>query len=109
MFLSGYKLMWMMVMFDLPVVAEDDRKAATGFRNFLLDEGFSMNQYSVYFRLVSGKEVLEREERSIRLALPPHGKVDIINITDRQYESIISFWNHETMPPKQSPDQLFLL
>ena len=109
MFLSGYKLMWIMVMFDLPVVAEDDRKAAAEFRRFLLENGFSMNQYSVYFRLVSGKEVLEREERLIRLALPPHGKVDIITITDRQYESIVSFWNHESMPQKQSPDQLFLL
>ena len=101
--------MWLMVMFDLPVVAEDDRKAAAGFRNFLLDQGFSMNQYSVYFRLVSGKEVMEREQRAIRLALPPKGKVDIITITDRQYESIVSYWNHQSRPPKQSPEQLYLL
>lgn len=109
MFLSGYKVMWMMVMFDLPVVDDDDRKAAAQFRNFLLDEGFSMNQFSVYFRMVSGKEVFEREQKAINYALPPHGKVDIITITDKQYESIVSFWNHQTLPKKQSPDQLFLL
>jgi len=108
-FLSGYRMMWLMVMFDLPVVNDDDRKAASGFRNFLLEEGFSMNQYSVYFRLASGKEVMEREQRAIKLALPPHGKVDIITITDRQYESIVSYWNHQAQPPKQTPDQLFLL
>ena len=52
--LSGYRLMWIMVMFDLPVVDPHDRKAATGFRNALLDMGFEMAQFSVYMRFCSG-------------------------------------------------------
>ena len=35
--LTGYRLMWMVVMFDLPVVLKAERKAATEFRNALLD------------------------------------------------------------------------
>lgn len=31
--------MWMIVMFDLPVVLKAERKAATDFRNALLDMG----------------------------------------------------------------------
>ena len=38
--LSGYRLMWVVVMFDLPVVEKAERKAATEFRNGLLDAGF---------------------------------------------------------------------
>ena len=38
--LSGYRLMWMIVMFDLPVVEKAERKAATEFRNALLDLGW---------------------------------------------------------------------
>ena len=37
--LSGYRLMWVVVMFDLPVVERAERKAATEFRNALLDMG----------------------------------------------------------------------
>ena len=40
MALSGYRLMWVMTMFDLPVVSKAERKAATRFRNALLDLGF---------------------------------------------------------------------
>ena len=37
--LSGYRIMWILVMFDLPTDTKPQRKAATDFRNFLLDEG----------------------------------------------------------------------
>ena len=53
--LNRYELMWMMVLFDLPVIEKKERKAATDFRNFLLDNGFSMVQYSIYTKLFYGK------------------------------------------------------
>lgn len=40
--LTGYRLMWMLVMFDLPVLEPEERRAATQFRNQLLDLGFEM-------------------------------------------------------------------
>lgn len=48
--LSSYRIMWMIVMFDLPVVEKAERRAATEFRNSLLDLGFEMSQFSVYMR-----------------------------------------------------------
>ncbi len=59
MALSGYRLMWMMVLFDLPVLTKKERKAATRFRNFLLDQAFAMSQFSVYMRFCAGKEQVE--------------------------------------------------
>ena len=41
---------WMIVAFDLPVVEKEQRKAATRFRKFLLDDGYQMLQFSVYAR-----------------------------------------------------------
>lgn len=35
--------MWIVVMFDLPVIEREERKAATAFRNDLLDMGFEMS------------------------------------------------------------------
>jgi CRISPR-associated protein Cas2 len=107
-FLSGYRLMWMFVFFDLPVVEEDDRKAYTEFRKFLLDEGFSMSQYSVYTRLMASKEAFESCVKRIQKALPHAGKVDIVGITDKQYENIISFRNFRRQAPQKQPEQLLL-
>ena len=95
MFLSGYKIMWMMVLFDLPVTDRQERKDATLFRKFLLDQGFQMSQYSVYYRVLSGKEAMESYVEKITQNLPTQGKVDIITITDKQYENIVSFSGRE--------------
>ena len=43
--LNKYELMWMMVLFDLPVIEKKERKDATEFRKFLLYNGFSMVKY----------------------------------------------------------------
>lgn len=107
-FLSGYRLMWMIVMFDLPVVTPADRKEYSRFRHYLLDCGFSMSQYSVYFRLVSSKERVERFEKKIAAALPDHGKVQVVTITDKQYECIKAFHGgSREIRKKNSQLQLF--
>ena len=105
--LNRYELMWMMVLFDLPVVEKEERKAATDFRNLLLDNGFSMVQYSIYTRLFSGKDACEKYYNLIANNLPSEGKVDILTITDRQYENIKSFSARKKVE-KKSPEQLLL-
>ena len=37
---------WLVVAFDLPVGSKKQRKAASDFRNYLLDDGFQMMQFS---------------------------------------------------------------
>ena len=100
--------MWMIVLFDLPVVTPEERRTASLFRKALLDRGFHMSQFSVYYRLLSGKEALDGHIRDIRAQLPPKGKVDIITITDKQYEGIISFSGKTKEKNRQNPSQLLL-
>jgi CRISPR-associated protein Cas2 len=100
--------MWMIVLFDLPVVTPEERKTASLFRKSLLDQGFHMSQFSVYYRLLSGKEALDGYIRAIQMQLPPKGKVDILAITDKQYEGIISFSGKTKEKNKQTPSQLLL-
>jgi len=78
-------------MFDLPVVEKEDRKAATKFRDFLLDQGFAMAQFSVYYRMVSGKDRGEALQQKIQKNLPEYGSIQIVSITDKQYENIKTF------------------
>lgn len=106
--LSGYRLMWMLVMFDLPVLEKKERKAATDFRNTLLDLGFEMSQFSVYVRFCSGPMQVETYCKRVEFALPPGGKVNIVQFTDKQYERIISYHGKARQPSQKAPDQFDL-
>lgn len=106
--LSGYRIMWMFVLFDLPVGTRKERKAATGFRNDLLDLGFQMSQFSVYLKYCAGKERAEALARQIEAAMPPSGKVHIVQITDKQYENIRTYRGKKREPSPKNPDQLVL-
>lgn len=85
-------------MFDLPVVESAERKAATQFRNTLLDLGFSMSQFSVYMRFCSSPAQVDTYCRRVEEALPDGGNVNIIQLTDKQYERIISFHGRAKQP-----------
>lgn len=100
--------MWITVMFDLPVDTPGARKKATGFRNFLLDEGFQMSQFSVYARFVSGKEKYETLLRRIEDALPDRGEVQVLHFTDKQYEKSVCFSNKGRTSGSEPPGQLAL-
>lgn len=103
--LSGYRLMWMMVIFDLPVGAKKERRAATRFRNLLLDQGFEMSQFSVYMRFCGGKEQVETYSKRIEKELPKTGLVQILCFTDRQYETIVSFDGRKREKANENPNQ----
>lgn len=106
--LSGYKLMWMIVLFDLPVVTKAERRNANKFRKFLQDQGFDMCQLSVYMRFCAGKEQTQVYIRRVQSSLPPSGNVQIIYITDKQYENIVSFSGPKREPPNKNPEQFAL-
>nr|VFJ63223.1 MAG: CRISPR-associated protein, Cas2 family [Candidatus Kentron sp. FW]VFJ65090.1 MAG: CRISPR-associated protein, Cas2 family [Candidatus Kentron sp. FW] len=106
--LSGYRIMWLMVLFDLPVVEREERRAYTRFRNYLLDRGFAQAQYSVYVRHTTGKEAAEALIHGIEKAVPHDGKVDILLFTDKQYENIVSFRGKANKFHPKNPDQLVL-
>lgn len=106
--LSSYRLMWMVVMFDLPVVEKAERKAATGFRNALLDMSFEMSQFSVYMRFCTSQSQVDTYSKRVESALPEGGKVNILTFTDKQYERIVTFHGKARQPAKKTPDQFDL-
>ena len=106
--LSGYRLMWVVVMFDLPVVEKAERKAATAFRNSLLDMGFEMSQFSVYMRFCTSQTQIDTYGKRVEDELPEGGNVNILQFTDKQYERIISFHGKAKQPAKKAPDQFDL-
>ena len=106
--LSGYRIMWVFVLFDLPVGTKKERKAATRFRHALLDLGFEMSQFSVYLKFTAGKEQAEALERKVEAAMPSSGKVHLVQITDKQYENIRTYRGRKREPSPKNPNQLAL-
>ena len=106
--LSGYQLMWIFVMFDLPVGTKAEMRAATKFREYLLDEGFEKSQFSIYARFCNGKEQYEAYLRRIESHLPDRGDIHILSFTDRQYENIVRFAGQRRRWTRKNPDQLAL-
>lgn len=95
-------------MFDLPTDTKPQRKAATKFREFLLDEGFERSQFSVYARFVNGKEAFQTRVNRIENHLPAWGDVQILNFTDRQYRDILHYSDQARRSARQNPGQLVL-
>ena len=104
---GGYRLLWMQVVFDLPVTEKIQRKRATEFRNHLLDEGFTMSQFSVYMRHLKDREQAETYFKKVEKIMPEEGSVHILVITDKQYEQIRTFTSG-VKSKKSNPDQLLL-
>ncbi|MFD1627600.1 CRISPR-associated endonuclease Cas2 [Azospirillum griseum] len=96
-------------MFDLPTVTKSDRKAATNFRNFLLDEGFEMSQFSVYLRFCAGAPQVEARIGRIRSNVPKRGKVQILTFTDRQYQTMVCLEARTKEEPGAKHEQFKLL
>jgi len=105
---SGWEIMWAWVLFDLPVGTKTQRRNATKFRNYLLDEGFQMTQFSVYLRMMRNREKLNALFDRIERNVPSEGKVHCIGITDKQFGSIRTFEGKRIKKPEK-PSQLTFL
>ena len=93
--------MWLMVMFDLPVLTAAQRSSATQFRLSLLDMGFLRAQLSVYMRFCTSYAQASTYCQRVEGALPDGGLVNIVQITDKQYERIMTFEGKKAAPSKQ--------
>ena len=81
-----FKMGWLIVAFDLPVGSKEQRKRATDFRNFLIDDGYQMVQFSVYARACVSFARQETHIDRLKKCLPPEGSVRAIFVTRSQWE-----------------------
>lgn len=89
---SQYRIMWVMVFFDLPTETKRQRKAAATFRKQLLADGFIMFQFSCYIRHCPSKENADVHIKRVRALLPKEGKVGVLCVTDKQFGSMELFY-----------------
>lgn len=95
---------WILTIFDLPVVTNQQRKLATRFRNDLMDEGFVMIQFSVYARSCVTHEMLEKYTKKIMKLAPDTGLVHLIFITDHQWGKIMTIKDPDYQGNREEPE-----
>ena len=88
---SEYRIMWVLVFFDLPTETKKERKAAAKFRKQLLEDGFTMFQFSIYLRHCPSAENADVHIRRVKSMLPEHGKVGVMRVTDKQFGDMLLF------------------
>ena len=103
---NGYKVMWLYVMFDLPVETKQQRKRAALFRKNLLKDGFGMYQFSVYIRHCASYGSADVHIERVRHMVPDEGSVSILKVTDKQFENTINIVGKKATSPPKIPAQL---
>lgn len=99
--LNQYRIMWVLVFFDLPVETKKQRKAATLFRKGLIYDGFTMFQFSIYMRNCPSRENADVHIKRVKGMLPDYGHVGIIKITDKQFGMMELFYARKK---KENPE-----
>jgi len=84
--------MWALVFFDLPTETKKERKAHTQFRKKLLEDGFTMFQFSIYLRHCASRENADVHVKRVKSFLPEKGYVGILCITDKQFGAMELFY-----------------
>ena len=106
--LNQYRSLWILVFFDLPTETKKDRQVATRFRKHLLNDGFSMFQFSIYMRFCASRENSEVHIRRLKNNLPPHGKIGFMQVTDKQFGMMEIFYGQKSVETEKPSQQLEL-
>ncbi|MCA9125138.1 MAG: CRISPR-associated endonuclease Cas2 [Planctomycetales bacterium] len=106
MLINGYRCMWVIVMFDLPTDTKRARRDYALFRKKLLEDGFTMMQFSVYGRCCPSHENTDVHVQRVQRNLPPDGEVRILVVTDKQFERMRVFFGKARKAPESTPCQL---
>lgn len=106
--LNAYRIMWVLVFFDLPTETKKERKIYSDFRKKIMQDGFAMFQFSIYMRHCSSMQNAEVHIKRVKKILPEKGHIGIMTITDKQFGMMEIFYGKKLAEPVNIPQQLEL-
>lgn len=89
--MNAFKIMWLFVMFDLPMTTRSEKKRYTRFVSGLKRRAFSRLQFSIYARPYSDERAASSARLEIKGEVPPGGNVRLLSVTDHQFGKMDSF------------------
>ncbi len=103
--IPGYRLMWLIVVFDLPVETKANKRDYRRFVDFLEDNGYSRIQYSIYVCPTTTHDHTEVQAQRIADNLPAEGDVRVFRLTDKQWARTDSYYNGKLGKAEPPPEQ----
>ena len=88
-YINYYKQMRVILIYDLPVVEEQDRRVYTKFHKNLISLGFYMLQFSVYTKVIQNDSSFKQLSNKLDRIIPNKGNIIILKITEKQYQDMI--------------------
>jgi CRISPR-associated protein Cas2 len=75
--------------FDLPSTTGYEKKEYRLFRKTLLENGFTMVQYSVYMRTCPNREYSKKFKSKLCEVAPTDGNISLLTVTEKQYDDMV--------------------
>lgn len=104
--LNEYRILWILVFFDLPTETKKDRQTASKFRKHIMQDGFAMFQFSIYLRHCSSRENADVHTKRVKRLLPEKGHIGILTVTDKQFGMMELFYGKAEKSLPNTPQQL---
>ncbi len=105
---SEYRVMWVLILFDLPTETKKERRQYSVFRKNLIKDGFTMFQFSIYLRHCPSKDNADVHIKRVKSFLPPYGEIGIMCVTDKQFGQMEIFSGKTPAKKASTPQQLEL-
>jgi CRISPR-associated protein Cas2 len=103
---NQYRILWILVFFDLPTETKKERKIYSQFRKKIMADGFTMFQFSIYVRHCSSRENANVHIRRVKMLLPEKGHIGILTITDKQFGMMEIYFGKKIADTVAVPQQL---
>lgn len=101
--------MRILVMFDLPVITDTDRREYRKFRKFLILNGFLILQESVYCKIAQNSVVADGIVENIKKNKPQAGLVQMLKVTEKQYSKMEYIVGESKSEVLDSDERLIIL
>lgn len=88
-YINLYKQMRLILIYDLPVTEELDKKIYSKFHRNIIRLGFYMLQYSVYSKVIQNDTSMKQYMMKLERVIPEKGHIILMKITEKQYQNMI--------------------
>ncbi|MGO1356549.1 CRISPR-associated endonuclease Cas2 [Alkalibacterium gilvum] len=106
---SPYRFMRLMLFFDLPMNTRSERRTYARFRKYLIKNGFTMVQFSVYSKIFPNRSSLDTYMMTLRQNLPKHGSIRAMAVTEKQYNKMYLLVGDQTLTEQTLTDNTMVI
>ncbi len=106
---NGWRIVWLIAVYDCPMTTAEARHDYSLFRKLLLQQNFHQLQNSLYVRHFSTKATADACIQRLRPHIPEGADVAFFLLTDKQYAMTREYFGtRETRKKPDEPEQIQL-